>query len=149
LSLPSLRRYFAALFIAAFVLNWLWEMLQMPAYGDLAGRLWSEMLLTCTVSALGDATVTLSVYAAGALVTWNWRWALKGGWRVYLFAALVGALLAVGIEWAARSTMRWSYSERMPQVLSMGLWPLLQLTLLVPAAFRLALWWHGRMAGQR
>jgi hypothetical protein len=149
LSLPSLKKYFAALFVAAFALNWLWEMLQMPAYGELAGRLWGEMLLTCTGAALGDATVTLSVYAAGALVTWNWRWALKGGWRVYLFAALVGALWAVGIEWAARSTMRWSYTGRMPQVLGVGLLPLLQLTLLVPAAFRLALWSHGHVAGQR
>jgi hypothetical protein len=118
LSSPSLKRYLAALFVAAFALNWPWEMSQMSAYVEMAGRPWGETLLTCTAATIGDALVTLAVYAAGALVTRNARWALKGGWKVYLFALLAGALCAVV--------------------------PLMQPALLVPAAFRVALWWYGR-----
>lgn len=139
-----LRRYLAGLFVAAFALNWPWEMLQMPAYVELAGRSWGETALVCTLATFGDAILTLLVYAAGALVTRRPRWALGGGWKVYLFAALAGALCAAIIEWAALSTARWSYTERMPRVLGVGMLPLLQLMLLVPAAFRIALWWHGR-----
>jgi hypothetical protein len=141
--MPSLKRYLAALFVSAFGLNWLWEMAQMSAYVEMAGRPRGETLLTCTAAAFGDALVTLAVYAAGALVTRNSRWALKGGWKVYLSAALVGALCAVVIEWVALSTARWSYTGGMPKVLGAGLLPLLQLALLVPAAFRITLWWYG------
>ena len=141
---PSLKRYLAALLVAAFAMNWLWEMAQMSAYAEMAGRPWGETLLTCTVAGFGDALVTLVVYAAGALVTRNWRWTLKGGWTVYLFAALAGALCAATVEWAALYAGQWSYATGMPKVLGAGLLPLLQLTLLVPASFRVALWWHGR-----
>jgi hypothetical protein len=144
MSRPGLRRYLAALFVAAFVLNWPWEMLQMPAYVGLAGRSWGETAPVCTLASVGDAGLTLFVYAAGALVTRRARWALGGGWKVYLFAALAGALCAVVIERAAISAARWSYTGLMPEALGVGLLPLLQLTLLVPAAFRVAAWWHGR-----
>lgn len=141
---PSLKRYLAALLVAAFVMNWLWEMAQMSAYVEMAGRPWDETLLTCTVATFGDALVTLAVYATGALVTRNSRWALKGGWKVYLFAALAGALCAAVIEWTALYAGHWSYTTGMPKVLGAGLLPLLQLTLLVPASLRVALWWYGR-----
>jgi hypothetical protein len=144
LSSPSLKRYLVALFVAAFALNWPWEMAQMSAYVEMAGRPWGETLLTCTAATIGDALVTFAVYAAGALVTRNSRWALKGGWRVYLSATLAGALCAVVIEWAALYAGHWSYSGGMPEVLGVGVLPLIQLTLLVPAAFRVALWWYGR-----
>lgn len=144
MSRGALSQFLAALFVAAFALNWPWEMLQMPAYVELAGRSWGETALVCTLAALGDAALTLLVYAAGALVTRRPRWALSGGWKVYLFAALAGALCAMVIERAALSAARWSYTDRMPEVFGMGLLPLLQLTLLVPASFRVALWWYGR-----
>jgi hypothetical protein len=144
LSSPSLKRYVAALVVSAFGLNWLWEMAQMSAYVEMAGRPWGEMLLTCTAAAFGDALITLAVYAGGVFVTQDSRWALNGGWKVYLSAALAGALCAVVIEWAALYAEHWSYSGGMPEVLGVGVLPLMQLTLLVPAAFRVALWWYGR-----
>jgi hypothetical protein len=146
MSRPSLSRFLAALFVAAFALNWLWEMLQMPAYVELAGRPWGETALVCTLATLGDVAITLFIYAAGALITRRPRWAVEGGWKVYLFAGFTGALFAILIEWAALSTARWSYTDRMPEALGAGLLPLLQLTLLVPAAFCVAAWWHRRGA---
>lgn len=48
----------------------------------------------------------------------------------------------MAVEWRALAVARWSYTESMPVVplLSVGLWPLLPLTLLVPAAIALAGW---------
>lgn len=149
MSPPSLKRYLAALFVVAFALNWVWEMSQMSAYAEMAGRPRGETLLACTVAAFGDALITLAVYAAGALVTRNRRWALEGGWKVYLSAALAGALWAAVIELTALRAGYWSYTGRMPRLLGAGLLPLLQLALLVPAAFRVALWWHGRGSENR
>jgi hypothetical protein len=140
-------RFFIALFVAAFALNWLWEMLQMPAYVDLAGRSWRETVSTCTLASLADAGVTLMVYCLVALFTWRTVWPLTGGWKVYLLAALLGAACAVLIEWVALSKAHWSYTHSMPvlPVLRIGLLPLAQLALLVPAAIRFAAWLDVRV----
>ena len=144
MSFPPLQRLFVPLFISAFLLNWPWEMLQMPAYVETAGRSWRETALSCAVASLGDAMITLLVYAAAALIAGRFRRPLKGGWGVYLLAASLGAMCALMIEWAALYTNRWSYTGRMPKAFGVGLWPVLQLTLLVPAAMWAAAWWHRR-----
>src|SRR5262249_21623676 len=70
--------FFAALCLAALALNWVWEMAQMPAYAEVAGRPWRETLLPCTWASLGDVAATLAVYAVGALAAGQRRW---GGLR--------------------------------------------------------------------
>jgi hypothetical protein len=59
-----------------------------------------------------------------------------------------GLSYATLVEHAALAAGRWSYSHRMPvvSVLSAGLWPLLQMTLLPPLAFWFARWWTGLSA---
>lgn len=152
--LPDHRRsrpwpFLAALSLSALVLNWFWEMIQMPAYNELAGRSWSEALVPCTLATFGDVAITLAIYAVGAVAAGRLRWGMSGGWNVYTAAALLGAASATAIEWGALGSGRWSYSESMPivPVLGVGLWPLLQLTLLVPASIWLAghaiRWGHG------
>src|SRR5713226_9123430 len=86
--------YFAALFVAAFGLNWLWEMAQMPAYAEMAGRSWRETLPRCTVATLGDVVITFAVYGVGSLAAGQVRWGVTGKWNVYATAALLGAVNA-------------------------------------------------------
>jgi hypothetical protein len=71
---------------------------------------------------------------------------MSGRWNVYATAALLGGACAAAYEWRALVTGRWFYAERMPVVplLGVGLWPLLQLTLLVPLALWGAAWWSRR-----
>lgn len=142
-------QFFSALFIAALVLNWLWEMIQMPAYSTTAGQSWRVPLLLCTIASLGDAAITLGIFAVSALATRRWRWATRAKWKQYIGIALLGAVSAVIIEKAASPLGLWEYASRMPIVplLTVGLWPLLQLTLLVPLAGAVAMWWNGRAAG--
>lgn len=135
-------RFFAALFTVAFVLNWLWEMLQMPAFDDTAGRSWRSTALMCTAASLVDVAITLGIYLVVALVLRRRLWGLGSSWRHYLAAALLGMAVAVAIERISVPLGLWSYSSLMPivPVTEVGLWPMLQLTLLVPIAIRLAAW---------
>lgn len=146
--LRPLCLFVAALLVSAFGLNWLWEMAQMPAYAEMAGRSWGQTVPTCTLAAVGDVGMTLAIYAAGALAAGSLRWGLQRRWNVYAAAAILGAAAATAIEWRALASGRWSYAERMPivPVLGVGLWPLLQLTLLVPAALWIAAWWVRRFS---
>jgi hypothetical protein len=131
----------AALAAVAFVLNWAWEMVQMPAYRELAGRGWSETLGPCTTAAAGDVGLTFLVYGLAALAGGKLSWGGGREWNVYAAAALLGALIAAAVEWrAAAALARWSYTDRMPvvPVLGVGLWPLVQLAVLTPLSLRLA-----------
>lgn len=135
-----------ALSLAAFSLNWVWEMMQMPAYAEMAGQSWRDTLQTCTVATFGDVAITFAVYAVGSLAAGEVRWGTTGRWNVYLTAALLGGVCAVAYEWKALGSGRWSYTERMPivPIVEVGLWPLLQLVLLIPAALGIAAWWSNR-----
>ena len=98
------HRWLAAdLALSAFALNWLWEMLQMPAFVEMAGRSWAETALPCARAAVGDVAMTLVIYGLGALAARNWRWGLEDWWNVYLTAALLGGVFA-----AASHSNRWS-----------------------------------------
>jgi hypothetical protein len=142
----TLLTFFSALFIAAFGLNWLWEMAQMPAYAEMAHSPWWETVPACTRATLGDVVFTFAIYGLGALAAGRLDWGLKPRWNVYATATILGAACAVAFEWWAVGSGRWSYHARMPivPVLHVGLWPLLQLTILVPAALGMAAWWTRR-----
>jgi hypothetical protein len=141
--------YFAALAVASFGLNWPWEMAQMPAYAEMAGRPWRETALSCALAGLGDVALTLGVYGLGALAAGRWDWGREFRWNVYAAAGLLGGVVATALEHIFLAAGRWSYSGRVPVVplLSVGLWPLLQLMLLVPLSLAVAAWWAG--AGTR
>lgn len=137
-------QFFVVLFIVAFGLNWVWEMFQMAAYNEMAGRSWRETALRCTVASVGDAILTLG---AGLFLVWRFKHReTRTKWEVYINSAFIGAACAVAIEWIAIFGGRWSYSDRMPQILwlRVGMWPLLQLTLLTPAALWIATRWSER-----
>lgn len=135
--------FFAVLGVLAFVLNWLWEIVQMPAYEPPA-RASASTALAHVVPSLGDVALTFAVYGVCALAAGRWR--LAGAWNEYAAAALLGGACAVAYEWKALASGWWSYNNRMPVVplLGVGLWPLLQLTLLVPVAFCVATRWSRR-----
>lgn len=141
------RSFFVALFVSAFGLNWAWEMLQMPAYAKTIGNSWQTKTLVCTAASVIDAVITLGVYGLGARLTGRLQRAMSESWKVYLSFAFAGAACAVLIEKVALAFGYWSYSERMPVLpaVGTGLFPFLQLTLLLP----LALWIARRLSGKQ
>ena len=135
-----MRRYFVALFIIGFVLQWTWEMAQMFAYQEMAGQQWQRTVLTCTLATIGDILATLLVYGFIAILRWNSRWVLQTRAADYVWAGLDGALIAVVTEKLARAYGQWSYTDAMPivPVIEVGLLPLVQLTILIPITLWLA-----------
>lgn len=136
----ELARFFASIAGVSFVLHSVWEMAQMPAYKDLAGRPFLETAARCTPATLGDVVLTFWIYALGALAAKTPSWGLQPRWNVHVSLALLGAVHAIWIEQAAVASGRWSYSNAMPIVpcLDVGVWPLLQLSLLTPLTIALA-----------
>ena len=135
--------FIAATVSASFILNEIWEMAQMSAYLETAGYPWKSTLERCTRAALGDVIIVSGIYLTGALVAGALRWGLRGRSSMFATTALVGLTYAVVVENLGLAAGRWSYTERMPvvPVLGVGLWPLLQMTLLPPLVFLLAKWW--------
>ena len=76
----SVRSFLVRLIVAAFLLNWVWEISQMSFYIE-DGNSWREKFLGCTLATFGDALLTLPAYGFGVFVTGNSRWG--GGWKVF------------------------------------------------------------------
>ncbi len=114
--------------VLAFLFNWTWEALHAAAFvestGTLAFRFWH-----CLPMAATDAGWTLALWIlVGGLAhaprpTSRWRLAALG---------LLGTITAVAVERSALATGRWTYNSLMPIVpfVHVGLWPVLQMTLL-------------------
>ena len=136
----------AATVLGSFILNEIWEMAQMSAYVETAGYPWTNTLGRCTRAALGDVVIILGIYLTGALISGGLRWGLRVRSSMFATAAAVGLAYAVLVENLGLAAGRWSYTERMPMVpvLGVGLWPLLQMTLLPPIVFLFAKWWVAR-----
>ena len=143
---PAVLSFLAALFVAAFVLNWLWEISQVPAYATMAPFSLPETMRIVAVASFVDAAITVGIYALGALATRQARWAMQPNRKHYVVFALSGAAVATIIELRAIATGRWVYADLMPVIpmLGVGLLPFMQLTLLVPLALWAATWWSRR-----
>jgi len=134
-------RITAAVFVAAVVLNYPWEMAQSFLFepmGPVAEASWR-----CFVASLADGLAMLGVFAAGSLVHRRAAWFQRSSGRAVTFTVLVGALIGMSVESWGLSTGRWQYTESMPRVpiLDLGLVPLLQMPILAPIAMGMAEWW--------
>lgn len=109
-----------AVYILSFIFNTVWENLHSVLYVQYKGGEITEAILL--YAALADAIyVTIAVAFVRAVPV------LRA--RPYLFLMPFFIALAIGIEWWALETLRWTYSERMPIIpfVHTGLSPTLQL----------------------
>ncbi|ODS53464.1 MAG: hypothetical protein ABS36_12530 [Acidobacteria bacterium SCN 69-37] len=129
-------RTVGALFVAAVVLNYPWEMARSFLFapmGSIAQATWR-----CFVASLGDGLLVLAIFIAGWLAyrraTWFQRWSAG----TIAFAIVLGAVTGAAVEWWGLNTGRWQYEPSMPLVpgVELGLVPLLQM----PVLTLLTLW---------
>lgn len=120
-------------FVIAFLLNALWENTHSYLYMQYQGGSITEFILLR--AALADALM-ITVLALPFLLKQEWR---KHAWLIIP----AGIIIAVGIEWWALGTGRWSYSPLMPLVplFGTGLTPTIQLGLLGYLSYKFALYW--------
>jgi hypothetical protein len=138
------RGYLLKLASLTFITQWLWEMLQMPAYADLANQSWERTASTCALAAFGDLAIVAFVYALLALKNRDWRWGLMPGRTDYVIVALICGGMAVAIESLATTRGQWAYTDAMPRLpkTEVGLLPFLQLSFLVPLTLAISHCWY-------
>lgn len=136
------RYFYGVLASVAFGLNLFWEVAQMFAYEIKTGETLAGSLIFCTLAAVVDALVTISIYGFLAQILKR-----TNRFEFYFAAAFLGASCAVFFEWLARFSNLWSYNKEMFVIplLETGLLPFAQLTTLVP----IAIWLTGKLRSGR
>jgi hypothetical protein len=136
--MPQQLRTITAVFVAAVIVNYPWELAQTPLYEGMGD--FSRMLWHCFVASLGDGVLVLLIFGVGWAAFGRRDWYVQPGLRGYALMLAAGLAVAVAVQWAAvRIAGQWAYNDRMPVVplLGVGLAPLAQMLLLPPLIFRL------------
>lgn len=115
-------KIFTSLFFSSYLLNFVWENLHAQLYVHYkGGPITEKILLQAT---LVDAVIISCIALPFLFLSRLHK-------RVWL-ASILWILIAIGIEWFALTTDRWSYKDTMPIIplLRTGLTPTIQLALL-------------------
>ncbi len=134
--------------IVSFLLNFLWEMWQVPFFKGMPDLPHWAGIKACTSASVGDTLISLAAFWVVAAVVQSRAWILHPTRRDIVGFTLLGILSTVGIEWLSTGPLgRWAYAEHMPTlpVLEIGLLPLLQWAFLPP----LVVWIVKRQLGHR
>ena len=144
----SLRRYIkeaSALFLVAVVMNYVWEIAQVPLYVGFES--YANVWLHCFIASLGDGILVWLIFVVGWITFRRFDWYAHRNSRTRAVVFLTGLSIGVGIEWVALNILgRWAYTVDMPLLpgLDVGLVPVLQMLLLPPVIFRIVAWWTGK-----
>ena len=124
------------MFLFAVLLNYPWELMQVPLYQGMAAAAHWEAIKVCTRATLGDGVIMLLAYWSAALVARD-RWWFMAPRALWLLAFLgVGLAITIVLERLAtvsdNPNWGWRYAETMPLIpgLGIGLSPFLQWVLL-------------------
>lgn len=121
--------------VFAFLLNFPWELGQVPFFAGMAGATHWAATKVCAMAAVGDAAVTLTAYWAVAAGARSRQWVRTPTFHQLLVLVIAGLLITSVVEHlATRYWTWWSYSAAMPVFpgLEIGLLPLLQWLILPP-----------------
>ena len=117
--------------VFALLLNFPWEILQVPLFAGMDGAPFAEAIRGCLLAILGDVVIMLISYWTVSMAARDRRWiqAPSAGQLTSFIA--IGVSITVVIEWLATHghwVTGWTYSKAMPvvPVLGVGLAPLLQ-----------------------
>lgn len=134
-----------ALFVISVLLNFPWEVAQMPLY--VVEVNWLEFARHCIIPSLGDGLIVLLIFSVGWVGRGRPDWTDAPGWVGYALMLITGFAIAVIVEWVALHGLnRWSYTDNMPLMpgLGVGVTPVLQMLILPPLIFRVTRWWLVR-----
>lgn len=121
--------------VFAFLLNFVWELWQVPFFEDMPTVPHWQGVKTCTMATLGDVAIALVAFWAVALSVHSRAWILQPSIAELAGFVAVGVLITIVGEWVLTEVLdRWTYAPSMPTlpVLGTGLLPLLQWLILPP-----------------
>ena len=121
--------------IFSFLLNFFWEMQQMPFYQTPVEVSCFEMTRSCTLATVGDVGISIAAFWTVAAIAKSRQWFHQPTrWQISSFI-LVGVVITVVFEALATNMFNtWRYAALMPTLpfLGTGLLPLLQWVLIPP-----------------
>ena len=121
--------------IFAFLLNFVWELLQIPFFKNMPTIPHWQGVKACTIATLGDVAIALVSFWAVALAVHSRAWILQPSPAELAGFMAAGVLITIAGEWVLTERIgRWTYAPSMPTVpvLGTGLLPLLQWIILPP-----------------
>lgn len=122
----------AGLATVSAVLNFVWEMVVMPAYETRSTSAAGIGITMCLVATLGDVGITLGSHAVATMIATR-RWLLRPNLAAFATYMAVGVVMTIAFEYVNVYVLhRWSYAPRMGTVMGIGLWPLVQWLVLPP-----------------
>ncbi len=124
------KRFFLIMTVISFILNEVWELLQMPLYEQPIYKM--GHIAFCTLGALADMIMVLLLYVCFGFLYKNAFWIWQSNWIKIFFVMLTSAAGAVLSEKRHLLIGSWAYDQSMPIVpfVNVGLSPLLQFLLL-------------------
>ena len=134
-------KFLANLFFISFLLNFVWEISQMPLFSEMGMGIRSDYLEFLRIHwevTLKDALMVVVVYLVIGFLIRNWHWAksFNSGW-VILWLALP-FWQAVIEYYSVYVFNRWAPAESMPLIFGIGLSPILQMLILPSLAILLS-----------
>jgi hypothetical protein len=128
----------------SFLLNFAWEMLQMPLFEGIEMNMQSAVF--CILSSLADTLIVLLLYYAFVILYkelfWN-RHFIVQRILILMVAGSIGAILTEILYLSAGS---WKYSRSMPliPVVNVGVSPVLQFTVLPTVIYLLSFYFSNK-----
>ncbi|UCF96547.1 MAG: hypothetical protein JSV89_15400 [Spirochaetaceae bacterium] len=128
-----------AIYGVAFIINYVWEMLQMPFYERMSFAD-PASYLQCVQASFGDANIIIAIFGLGLFMFRNWEWPKPLTLWKLAYLAVIGGSIAVSIELFALKAGKWRYSSLMPllPLVRVGLIPFLQLLILPYLSYSIA-----------
>ena len=117
------------------LLNFPWELWQVPFYTNMPSRPHWEAIKVCMRATLGDALITLVCFWIVSLVYRSRMWIRDPHLREILILVSTGIAITALIEWLSTQVWdRWAYSDSMPMIpwVNVGLLPVLQWLIIPP-----------------
>lgn len=122
--------FFLIMTVLAFLLNFAWELLQMPLYDSTSFTI--NHVAFCALGSVADAIMVLLIYLGLAFIFKNAFWIYPLKWQRILLLILIGGVGATLSEIRHLSLGNWAYSDLMPLLpfVKVGLSPVLQFMIL-------------------
>lgn len=113
----------------SFVLHFVWEFLQVPAFAGMPELNHWQGVVVCTEATIGDVGMVLTAFWGAALVARSRYWFLRPSSLPLVVFIGIGVGLTVGLEYYyTEISNRWAYADVMPLVppFGTGISPLMQ-----------------------
>ena len=107
--------------IFAFLLNFIWELLQMPLFAGFSEFQYHRLILHCTKATFGDVVISLAAFAGAGLITRSRMWIISMNKSGVVAFLAIGLVITIVFEILATGPLdRWEYGELMPMIPVIG-----------------------------